>query len=278
MVEFFLSFFQDLSRWGVVMALLFGAIWLLAYWPPVFQKLWLWAAMVGGAVLTLAAISFVQIPLQSLAGQVMVAVWGQTAVVQAILLTGILATLISGLVQEGAKLLALVAYFRLTRESAAHKMGLIVGAVVGCGFGILEAQWVHNMMFAGGWTWDVVASGGFMGLIGFWERFFIVAFHTASGALLGFGIGKGRIWQLFLIASVLHGVLNYFAVLYRGGLATAVDVELLITALSVAVSIVALWLRWRRFEAPPTPEEIAAPPVPDEATPPPSAEAGPPVV
>ena len=62
-VGFFLSFFANPSTLGVGLALYFGAIWLIPYWPPLFKNPYLWLIAAGSAFLALAAASFVQIPL-----------------------------------------------------------------------------------------------------------------------------------------------------------------------------------------------------------------------
>ena len=37
----FVSFFADPSVWGVGLAVVFGAVWLTTYRPPLFKKPWL---------------------------------------------------------------------------------------------------------------------------------------------------------------------------------------------------------------------------------------------
>jgi len=75
MVNNFVSFFQNPSASGtylaiaIGLAIAFGAVWLAGYRPPLFKKPWLWAVLVSSPFLTLAAISFIQIPLQVWAGQ-----------------------------------------------------------------------------------------------------------------------------------------------------------------------------------------------------------------
>jgi hypothetical protein len=118
--------------------------------------------------------------------------------------------------------------------------------VAGAGFGVYEAVWVHNTIFAGGWTWELVQSGGLIYLAGFWERFFAVAFHIAASGLAGYGLAKGWGWQFYLVAAFLHALLNYSAVFIRIGLFTTVHVEVYAAVVAVLVTGVALWLRWKR--------------------------------
>jgi RsiW-degrading membrane proteinase PrsW (M82 family) len=249
MVNFFKSFFQYPSAWGIGLAIAFGAIWLACYRPPLFKKPWLWAVLVSSAFLTLAAVCFIQIPLQVWAGQALGHFWSQEVLLRWILLAGIPQILLSGLVQEGSKLVPVVVYWQRSGKNIDPKLGLAIGAVAGAGFGIFEAQWAHNAIFASGWTWEWVQAGGFMALLGFWERFFAVAAHIAFSALAGYGLAKGWGWQFYLIASVLHGLLNYTVILLQAGLLTAVHVEIYVAVLAVLVTAWALWLRWRKTAA-----------------------------
>ncbi len=254
MVNSFKSFFQNPSAWGIGLAIGFGAVWLACYRPPLFKKPWLWAVLVGSAFLTLAAVCFIQIPLQTWAGQALGHFWSQEVLTHWILLAAIPLILLTGLVQEGSKLVPVVVYWWRSGKNIDPKLGLAIGAVAGAGFGILEAQYALNTIFASGWTWAAVQSGGFMALLGFWERFFTVAAHIAFSALAGYGLAKGWGWQFYLIASVLHGVLNYSVVLYQAGHLTVLHAEIYIAAVAVLVTAWALWLRWRKMVAPAEPE------------------------
>ena len=171
-----------------------------------------------------------------------------------ILLAGIPQILLTGLVQEGAKLVPVVVYWRRSDRNLDPKLGLAIGAVAGAGFGIFEAQWAHNTIFASGWTWAAVQTGGFMALLGFWERFFAVAAHIAFSALAGYGLARGWGWQFYLIASVLHALLNYSIVLSLAGLFTALQAEIYIAVIAVLATAWALWLRWRKRAATAEPE------------------------
>jgi len=244
-VDFFRSFFAEPSAPGIGIAVGFGAIWLAAYRPPLRSRPWLWAVIAISAFLALAAVSFMQIPLQLLSGQAEIDYWGQQVVLQRILLMGVPTVLISGLVQEGAKMVPIVLYWRRQGKKMDPRMGLMVGAVAGASFGVFEAQWVHNSIFASGWSWAAVEMGGLASLVGFGERLFVVAAHTAFSALAGYGLAKGKGWQFYLIASCLHAFLNYSAVLMAGGVITGVvQLEVYVMAYAMAVTAWAMWLRW----------------------------------
>ena len=165
-----------------------------------------------------------------------------------LLLASIPGILLSGLVQEGAKLVPVVFYWWRNHWSFTPKFGLIAGAVSGAGFGVFEAVWVHNTIFASGWTWGTVETGGFLALLGFVERFFSVAFHISLSALAGYGLAKRLGWQFYLIASFLHGAGNYSVILLQKGLLTSVRVEIYIAVLATMVTAFALWLCWHKTE------------------------------
>ena len=248
MLGFFLSWFANPSLIGIGLAMVFGAIWLVGYWPPLFKKWWLWAVLAISALLSLIAVSFIQIPLQYLVGQALGQFWSQEMLMRWLLLAGIPQILLSGLVQEGSKMVPVVLWWIGEGRTLAPKAGLAIGAAAGFGFGVFEAVWVHNSIFAAGWSWEAVQAGGYMALAGFWERFFAVAFHIASSALVGWGLARGWGWQFYLLAAFLHGLLNYSVVLLQTGLFTVVHVEIYAAVVAVLVTAGALWLRWRQSE------------------------------
>ena len=249
MLGFILSWFAMPSLVGIGLAVLFGAVWLVGYWPPLFKKPWLWVVLVISAFVTLVSVGFIQIPLQFLVGRALNQFWSQGVIMSWILLAGIPQILLSGLVQEGAKLVPVVIWWFGEERKLDVKAGLMVGAVSGFGFGVYEAIWVHNSIFAAGWGWDSVAASGYMALAGFWERFFAVGFHIASCALAGWGLARGWGWQFYLLAACLHSLLNYSVVLLSAGLFTVLYVEIYAAVIAVLVTAAALWLRWRKSEA-----------------------------
>ena len=255
MVGFFVSWFiYPNILWtqlliGIGLAIVFGAIWFTPYWTPILKKPWAWAVLASSAILTLAAVSFIQIPLQYWTRQALNHFWSQEVLTPWLLLHLIPQTLLSGLVQEGSKLVPVVAWWWRKGRNIDPKLGLAIGAVAGLGFGIFEAQWAHNAIFASGWTWESVQTSGLMALGGFWERFFVVAFHIAASALAGWGLAKGWGWQFYLLASFLHAFLNYSAILLHSGFMTIIQLEILIAVVAVLVTAGALWLRWQKSEA-----------------------------
>lgn len=233
---------------AIVIGIVFGAMWITPYCPPVIKRPGLWLVAIVSAFLTWTAIAFIQIPLQGWTSQALAHFWGQFTLLRWLLFASIPGILLSGLVQEGAKLIPVTFYWWRNHWNFTPKFGLIAGAVSGAGFGVFEAIWVHNSIFASGWTWGTVETSGFFALLGFWERFFSVAFHTAVSALAGYGLAKRLGWQFYLIASLLHGTTNYSVILLEKGILTSVQVEIYIAVLAVAISGGALWLRWHKSE------------------------------
>ncbi len=231
---------------GIGLGVVFGAIWFTAYWTPILKKPWAWAILASSAFLSWAAISFIQIPLQAWAGQALNYFWSQEILMQWLLLAGIPAVLLSGLVQEGSKLVPVVIYWWHSGKSIDPKLGLVIGAVAGLGLGVFEAVWVHNNILAAGWTWEAVQTGGVVALAGFWERFFTVALHIAMSALSGYGLAKGWGWQFYLLASFLHAFANYSAVLFQSGLINIIQVEIFAAVWAMLITFGALQLRWRK--------------------------------
>lgn len=254
MMAFLKSFFiyeglnWDLMLIGIALGIVFGAIWLCAHWPPLFKKHWLWAVAVVSAFLALLAVVFVQIPLQHYTGVALGHFWSQEVLITWLLLAGIPQILLSGLVQEGAKMVPMVFWWWRSGRNITPRLGLAIGAIAGAGFGIFEAVWVHGRMFAAGWTLDAIQADAFLGIAGFWERFFAVGFHIAASALVGYGLAKGKGWQFYLIAAVLHGVLNYSVVFLQKGYFTVVQLETYAAVVAVIVTTVVLLLRWRKRE------------------------------
>ena len=274
MMEFMKSWFvyPGLS-WGLMLiaiglGIAFGAIWLCAHWVPL-KRYWLWAVAVAGAFLGLLAVTFLQIPLQYYIGQALQHFWSIDTLNAWLLLVAIPQILVSGLVQEGAKMVPMVAWWWRSGKKIDPKLGLAIGAVAGAGFGIFEAVWVHGSVLASGWTFDVINTYGFLGISPFWERFFTIGFHIAVSALAGYGLAKGKAWQYFLIASGLHAivnyapiVLNYSMMVRNSNVITVTHVEIFLAVVAVAVTAVVMILRWRKGkeEVQIEPEELSVEP------------------
>jgi RsiW-degrading membrane proteinase PrsW (M82 family) len=240
------TFFANPSAWGVGLALIFGAFWLFLLRPVNLRSPWPWVVFIAGATLFAPCIVWIQVPLQNRVGTALIGSVGIIEYQKQLLWTGIPVVLLSGLVQEGAKLVPVAVFWLFNKRTISPKLGLCVGAMAGAGFGIFEAQWVLNSIFASGWNWSIVQAHGFLGIAGFWERFFTIAFHTASAALIGWGLAKGYGWQFYLLTSSLHFLVNYPVLLLQKGYLTSIQIEIVVAVLASIIYAVVLWLRWRR--------------------------------
>ena len=232
---------------GIGLGIVFGAIWLIGYRPPIFKKPWVWVLiMMNSAFLTWTAVCFLQSSLQSWTNQALVYFFGLETVMRWLLVASIPSILLSGIVQEGSKLVPVVMGWLRNNRNMNARTGLIIGAISGAGFGVFEAIWVLNSTFASGWTWAMVESQGLVALLPFVERFFAIAFHIGSCALAGYGLAKGWGWQFYLVAAFLHGLVNYSVVLFQTHVLTAFQMDIWVAVIAVVLTIVVLWLRWKR--------------------------------
>jgi hypothetical protein len=245
-VEYFLSYFTDTNLFGVLIALLFGAIWIACFKPPLFQRWWLWEILAGSAIITLIAVSFIQIPIQNAIGKDITELMSAYNIGRAILLNGISLAIIAGIVQEGAKLIPPVIYWLLQKRDVNTRFMIIIGAIAGAGFGIFEAQWVHNMYFAVGWNLAILQDQGFITLVPFIERFIIIAFHTGASALACYGLAKGLGWLYYLGVVVVHAFIEYGNYLILAKALPFAAIEIYIAILSLLLVGIALWLRWKK--------------------------------
>jgi hypothetical protein len=255
--ECFQSAFGDLTFNGIILAILFTAVWLLLYQPPMIKKPLLWAFFVSGAIITLCAFCIIQNPLLIVIGRSFYNTWGEQFVQQWILVLAIPGALISGLVLEGAKILPGVIYWWKNGRTIDPKWGLIIGAVSGAGFGFIQAQWLHNSVFALGWSWEAIGTRGFAVFAPFVETFFTIPFHIATCAFIGYGLAKGKGWQYYLILALVQAVFQYsstFVIYTFSGLsdgAQLVILEAFVAVISLAATAVALRLLWLKLKGQP---------------------------
>ncbi len=233
---------------SIGLAVLFGAIWFTPYWTPILKKSWAWAVLATSAFLGWIIVSFIQLPVQIWLGVGLTNIWSQEALSRWLMLAGIPQMLVSGVVQEAVKLAPVIFIWLRRDRSISPRDGLFIGAIAGLGFGIFEAVYSHNLILAQGWIWEYVRAGGFLTLAGFWERFFSIAFHIAVSALAGWGLAKGKGWQFYLIASLLHTLINYGIIIISAGYFTILQTEIYIAVIAVALTGVMLWVRWKKSE------------------------------
>jgi RsiW-degrading membrane proteinase PrsW (M82 family) len=215
LVQLFTSFFENFNVISLGIAVLFGAVWTACFRPPLFRKLWLWTIFLYGAAITFLAVVLVQRPVLAWMEHIM-GPSGHGEHHEAALLSVLPVLLVSGLIQEGAKMVPAVTYWQMEKRKISPVLGLQIGAVAGAGFGILEAMWTYNALFASGWTLEQVQINGVVELFVFWESMFTVAMHVTTGALSGFGLAKGWGWLFYLLAALVHAGLYVIVALIHG--------------------------------------------------------------
>jgi RsiW-degrading membrane proteinase PrsW (M82 family) len=246
MLAFFVFFFSNPSVLGIGLAVVFGAIWLACYRPPLIAKPWLWAVLAAGAILAPIAIAVTVFPLRFGISWVYGSLWSRETLAQWALLASLPSMYLYGLVREGFKLLPVVVYWWREGRNIEPKLGLVAGAVSGAGFGILESQWTLNYILASGWSWESVQMQGVIALGGFWESFFVLGIQVAACALAGWGLARGWGWKFYLLAAFVYLFPNYSYVLLTKELITGVQAEFLIAAWALIATGVVFWLRERK--------------------------------
>jgi RsiW-degrading membrane proteinase PrsW (M82 family) len=186
----------------------------------------------------------VQTPLANLVTNWFIHHYGLGTYQNKVFLTRIPVVLLGGLVQEGVKLFPIVIYWLGRSRKVNPKVGLAIGAMVGAGFGVCEAQWVLNVAITFGFTWSWLLKYGFVAVLPFWDRFFAVSFDIATGALSGYGLAKGKGWQFYLLASCLHFLANYFTLFFSMGKVTIIQMEIINAVFSIIIFGVVLRMRW----------------------------------
>lgn len=244
-IQLFLSFFSALSFWGVALALLFSGIWSVPFWPPIAKDYKIWLICLCSALLTTAAICFVQNPIQILVGDVWIKFLQPFHLAIETYIVPMPAMLTSGIVQELTKLTPVAIYWHSKRRGLSPKTLLAIGAMSGAGFGFFEARWVLDEIFAFGWHRGLVVEDGILSLLGFIERFFAVGSHIAWTSLAAYGLGKNK-WYVWLMSVIfIHSFVNYFAVLYWKGIINLIDTEIVVASSCCICAAFAIRLRWK---------------------------------
>ena len=200
-------------------------------------KYWeIYAALIlGGAMFPL--VNLIQLPLQS---------WYTTSIMipavregGSLYLYGSLSAVISGFVQETLKLIPILLIFAVRRPRI--KTLIAVGMYCGIGFGIYEA-----CQLTGG-----PLQLGLMGIIswGFFERIFAMLFHTSTGALLAYAVGRGWLKMVFawLILAVIHSLTNYFIIFVHQKVLEIGVFELMIAFVDIIFAFAAYLIVRRRY-------------------------------
>jgi len=251
-LRIFTTFYKlpAVEPWLIIMAiglaLLYGAIWLAGFLPPVFKNWKLWIFAIVSYIIPTIIISFIQYPVKTLIGQGLTGFlslyFQQTAVV---LMAGIIVVIVSGLIIEGAKLVT-VFYYRLNwKQEFTPRFGLMLGALSGAVYGMMQAYVLHSQMAEYG-IGAMIEAHGMMAILPYIERFFAVAYCAGTTSLAGYGLATGRGWKFYFIVSGINAVYSYILLMLSAKVLDVIWTEIIITLISLAVIGIALWLYWKK--------------------------------
>ncbi|MHB1132475.1 MAG: hypothetical protein ACYC4L_08825 [Chloroflexota bacterium] len=230
---------------SALLAALFALPWLAWLGRGWLRSRWLWLALAAGAALFSVSIAWVQVPLDQAMDGVLLGLFDKATIERNLLVLSIPSLLIASAVQETTKVLVAILALRAARAAGDRRAGLAFGAAAGAGYGGFEAFWAMNTVFAAGLTLGTVQLAGPMALMAFVERFFAVPFHIGSAAVAAYGYASGRPWRFWLLAVLLHTVVNYGVILLMVGALNAVTVEVWVAVFALVTVGFALWLRRR---------------------------------
>ncbi|MGI6344954.1 MAG: YhfC family glutamic-type intramembrane protease [Bacillota bacterium] len=194
--------------------------------PRHSRKSGAWVALALGIAAFLLTLR-IQLPLQQELGD-----WGSQQGLP-VLLYGFGQMLITGLVQESLKLLAILLPARF---STRQQSWLALGIAAGLGFGVWEACQL------------VALPLGYLGVLSplaVFERVFAIAFHIATSVIMAAGYRRGRMLPYYLVAVISHALLNYLALFFHLGIVSIAVTEALIAAFSLLTFAGAYLLRRR---------------------------------
>jgi hypothetical protein len=229
-----------------VLALVFGAVWLLGHRPPFLKKPSLWLTAIASALITLVATAFIYISINYYYVQWLGDTFDNSTLADTALLWSIPIVLLVGLVQEGAKMVPML-FWRSGSVKPDIGTWIAIGAVAGAGFGIFEAFNGMCNVFGSGWDWGLVSATGITALLPFWICFWMIACHIGISAVVGYGLAKHRGGGFYGLAVFLHALIAYAAVLATNGTITGNQLGIIVAVAGLIIILISYWLRWRKY-------------------------------
>ncbi len=225
---------RRLVVWSLYAAV--SALLLSAFAGSMTRDYTLWG-IIAVAGLLFGLVFVIQAPVQQKLGATVFSSIGSKG--SGVYFAAFLIALVSGLFQETLKIVPLAARMRFIPGKRPNLKAIVsLGAAAGAGFGFVEACWLTGFLYAMG-SVNLIS-------LPIYERVITIGFHVATGAFLGYGIGRRLVWKYWLIAVVLHGLANFTIVFYRQGHVDAFVFQALLTCVYAAVFITA-WLLNRRL-------------------------------
>lgn len=201
---------------------LIGLVAVLFFNRTFFRYFESYFALIAGAI-AFSLTLFTQVPLQEM-------LLGAADVTQSLSLsTFLLPSAAAAVLQEILKLIAIGIVLRFLRPQPGR--GVVVGALVGAMFGVLEACWTIGFASASLDFWTLLRNGA------------MILYHVSAGVLLGQAIERGaRRWvQRLVMLIVIHIVLRFLpALAFTGKLDDPLVALVVAVLVLVMVSLVLL--------------------------------------
>lgn len=226
---------------ALVSALVFGAIWIAAFYPNVVKDFWSWIILIAGFIFTAILTAFLQIPLQYGSTKILDTFLSHQNMVTYMLVVSIPALIIAAIIQVGARLLPVVIYWLSNKRTLEPKTALMFGAFAGAGIGIMQAFQLHGSLLY------IIGQIQPLGIfVIFLESFLTVGFNICAIAIASYGMAKGKWWQYSLVIAALFFIINYITQLMNLQLVGPLFAEIIIVIIALLTAAAALWLRWRK--------------------------------
>lgn len=222
-------------------ALVFGAIWIAAFYPHIVKDYWAWIILVAGFIFTAILTAFLQMPLQYGSTKICDMFLSHQNMVTYMLVVSIPALIIAAIIQIGAKLLPVVIYWLSNKRTLEPKTALMFGAFAGAGIGIVQAFQLHSSLLY------IISQIHPLGVfVIFLESFLTVGFNICAIAIASYGMAKGKWWQYSLVIAALYFIINYITQLMNLQILAPLFAEIIIVIIALLTAAAALWLRWRK--------------------------------
>ena len=224
----FIDFMKRLPYYAIY--LLIGGIFSIPFIRKQYKNPDIYIALIlGGAICSL--IGSTQVPLQK---------WYASAYLipglkegGSLYFYGMFNALISGVVQETLKIVLITAIFLIRRPTL--KPMIALGFFGGLGFGIYEAGSITGAALESGamsiFSW------------GLFERFFVILFHGATGALFGYSLVRGLKFVIIYWPAALfvHSFMNYLIDFLHRNLIDVAIFELIVAFITI-IFVLAVYL------------------------------------
>jgi hypothetical protein len=224
-ISFWSTFPRRLLVWAIYAA--WSAVFLTFLGRDGLGRLDFWLIFVAaGAVFGLVFV--IQAPVQrEMAKSVFTVIGAKGA---GIYVGAFLTAFVSAIFQEMLKIAPVWLDWSRFEQKPKLRHMIALGAAAGAGFGFVESCWLIGGPYAEGHL-PLLSPAS-------WERLIMILFHVGTGVLLGYGVGRRKAWQYWLLAAGLHTVASFLVVFLRQGYVDAIVFLGFLTLYDLAVLIV----------------------------------------